>query len=79
MTESNLLPFASEKRVIFKGSPSQVVNVAVFAKGLVALFVILAAYWYALAQWPIPWIAPILAMLVVVVSVGLSYLKTAFT
>jgi uncharacterized membrane protein YdbT with pleckstrin-like domain len=79
MTESNLREFVSEKRIIFNGSPSQVVNAAVFAKGVCALFVILVAYWYASGQWPVPWIAPIIAILLVIGSVGLAYLKTAFT
>ena len=79
MIEANLLPFALEKRIIFSGSPSQVVNMAVFAKGVCALLVISAAYWYALGQWPVPWIAPIGAVVLVIGSVGLAYLETAFT
>ncbi|MCY0388417.1 PH domain-containing protein [Robbsia sp. Bb-Pol-6] len=79
MTDSNLVAFATEKRIIFDGSPSQVVNAATFVKGLLALVVIVGAYIYALGQWPVPLIVPTIAVAIVVFSVGLSYLQTAFT
>jgi uncharacterized membrane protein YdbT with pleckstrin-like domain len=79
MTESNLVTFTTEKSIIFDGSPSQVVNMAAFAKGVFALMVILGAYLYSLGRWPVPWIVPIIAILLVVCGVGLAYLKTAFT
>jgi uncharacterized membrane protein YdbT with pleckstrin-like domain len=79
MTDSNLVAFATDKRIIFDGSPSQVVNAATFVKGLLALVVIVGAYIYTLGQWPVPLIVPTIAVAIVVFSVGLSYLQTAFT
>ena len=61
---------------IFSGTPSQVINLPVFGKGIVAAAVIVAAYVYALARWPSPWVLPVVAFLFVFTSIGLGCLRT---
>jgi uncharacterized membrane protein YdbT with pleckstrin-like domain len=80
MTESELVKFErGEKQIIFRGSPSQIINAAAFAKGIVTAIVVVVASWYGSTRWPIPWIAPLIVLALVVVSVGIAYLRTAFT
>ena len=70
---------AVAKQVIFSGTPSQVINVPAFAKGVVAMIIILAAYIYSIGRWPVPWFVPIAAVVIVIAGVGVAYLQTAFT
>lgn len=70
---------AVAKQVIFSGTPSQVINVPAFAKGIVAMVIILTAYIYSIGRWPVPWFVPIAAVVIVTAGVGLAYLQTAFT
>jgi uncharacterized membrane protein YdbT with pleckstrin-like domain len=70
---------ATTRQVIFSGTPSQVINVPAFVKGVVAMIVILAAYIYSIGRWPVPWFVPIAAVGLVIAGVGIAYLQTAFT
>jgi uncharacterized membrane protein YdbT with pleckstrin-like domain len=65
--------------VIFDGTPSQIINLPVFIKGVVAAGIVIGAYVYAIMHWPVPWFVPALALLLIGVGVVVTYLRTAFT
>jgi uncharacterized membrane protein YdbT with pleckstrin-like domain len=79
MTESNLVLPAEKPRVIFHGAPSQVINLSACAKGLIAVFAIIAGLTYAIGRWPIAWPVALIALALVVISVASPMLQTAFT
>lgn len=71
---------AATPTIIFKGSPSQVVNAAAILRGVLAIVAILAATLYASGQrWSFPWGVPLIAVLLVLAAVGVACLRTAFT
>ncbi|MGI4861609.1 MAG: PH domain-containing protein [Janthinobacterium lividum] len=71
---------AATPTIIFKGSPSQVVNAAAILRGVLAIVAILAATLYASGQrWSFPWGVPSIAVLLVLAAVGVACLRTAFT
>lgn len=65
--------------VIFEGTPSQVVNLPAFMKGVVVVIAVFVGYAYATTRWPVPWLLPALAVAVVLGGVGLAYLQVKFT
>lgn len=65
--------------ILFRGAPSQVVNAAAIGKGVLAIVAILAATLYASGRWPVPWAAPLIAVLLVIAGMGIACLRTAFT
>lgn len=65
--------------VIFSGTPSQVVNLPTFIKGGVAAVAVFAAYGYAVTLWPVPWFAPVAALVAIAAGAIVAYLRTAFT
>jgi hypothetical protein len=48
-------------------------------KGGVGAIAVFAAYLYALTRWPVPWFAPVVALLAIAVGVVIAYLRTAYT
>src|SRR5258708_6913567 len=65
--------------VIFRGTPSQLINLPTFIKGAVAILAIGIGFGYASTQWPVPWFIPVLAVLLVLVAIGLAYLQVKLT
>src|SRR5258708_6531378 len=65
--------------VIFQGTPSQLINLPAFIKGAVAILAVGIGFGYASTQWPVPWFIPVIAVLLVLGGVGLSYLQVKFT
>jgi hypothetical protein len=49
------------EEIIFSGTPSQVVSLPAYLKGVVATITVFAAYLYAATRWPVPWYAPLIA------------------
>jgi membrane protein YdbS with pleckstrin-like domain len=72
-------PVAVVPGVFFSGTPSQIVNPPTYMKGGVGAIAVFAAYLYALTRWPVPWFAPVVALLAIAVSVVVAYLRTAHT
>jgi uncharacterized membrane protein YdbT with pleckstrin-like domain len=67
------------EEIIFSGTPSQVVNLPAYLKGVVATITVFTAYLYAATRWPVPWYAPLIALVVIAAGVVLAYLRTACT
>lgn len=65
--------------VIFSGTPSQVVNRPAYVKRVVAAIIVFAGYLYGTTRWPVPWFAPLIALLMVAIGVVVAYLRTACT
>lgn len=66
--------------VTFSGTPSQVVNLPAYLKGIAGAIIVFVAYVYAATRWPVPWYAPLIAAwLLIAASVVLAYLRTATT
>ncbi|CAD6560714.1 hypothetical protein LMG24235_07034 [Paraburkholderia sabiae] len=65
--------------VIFSGTPSQVVNLPAYLKGIAGAISVFVAYVYAATRRPVPWYAPLIALLLIAASVVLAYLRTATT
>ncbi|MFM0088840.1 hypothetical protein PQR46_18145 [Paraburkholderia sediminicola] len=65
--------------VIFSGTPSQIVNLPTDIKGGVGAIAVFAAYQYALTRWPVPWFAPVVALLAIAVGGVGAYLRTGDT
>ncbi|SOF01914.1 PH domain-containing protein [Burkholderia sp. OK233] len=72
-------PIAVAPGVIFSGMPSQIVNLPTYIKGGVGVIVVFAAYLCAQTRWPVPWFAPVVALLAIVAGVLVVYLRTANT
>ncbi|MEM5389783.1 PH domain-containing protein [Paraburkholderia phymatum] len=67
------------EEIIFRGTPSLVVNLPAYLKGVVGAIIVFAAYLYAATRWPVPWYAPLIALVLIAVGVVLAYLRTACT
>ncbi|MEM5373485.1 hypothetical protein V4C53_47360 [Paraburkholderia azotifigens] len=66
--------------VTFSGTPSQVVNLPAYLRGIAGATIVFVAYVYAATRWPVPWYAPLIAAwLLIAASVVLAYLRTATT
>jgi uncharacterized membrane protein YdbT with pleckstrin-like domain len=65
--------------VIFSGTPSQIVNLPAYIKSVVAAIIVLAGYLYATTRWPVPWFAPVIALVLIGLGVVVAYLRTAYT
>ncbi|SIT51722.1 hypothetical protein BN2476_1340010 [Paraburkholderia piptadeniae] len=64
------------EEIIFSGTPSQVVNLPAYLKGVVGAIIVFAAFLYAATRWPVPWYALLIALVVIAASVVLAYLRT---
>jgi hypothetical protein len=67
------------EEIIFSGRPSQVINLPAYLKGIIGAIIVLAACLYTATRWPVPWYAPLIALVIIAVSVVLAYLRTACT
>jgi membrane protein YdbS with pleckstrin-like domain len=67
------------EEIIFSGTPSQVVNLPAYLKGVVGAIIVLVAYLYAATRWPVQWYAPLIGLLLIAAGVVLAYLRTACT
>lgn len=65
--------------VIFSGRPSQVVNLPAYVKSVVSAIIVFAGYLYVTTRWPVPWYAPLAALLLIGLGVVVAYLRTACT
>lgn len=75
-------PVAIAPGVIFRGAPAQIINLPTYVKAAAGAIVVFAAYLYALMRWPLPWFAPVVVIvLIVLIALGvvMAYLRTAFT
>ncbi|MFL9998507.1 PH domain-containing protein [Paraburkholderia sediminicola] len=72
-------PIPVARGVIFSGTPSQIVNLPTYIKGGVGAIAVFAAYLFALTRWPVPWFAPVVALLAITVAVIGAYRRTAYT
>ncbi len=65
--------------VIFKGAPSQLINLPTFIKGALALIVICVGYTYVSMHQPIPWFIPVILFVLVLAILMVAYLQIRFT
>ncbi len=65
--------------VVFKGAPSQLINLPTFIKGALALIVLCVGYTYVSMHQPIPWFIPVILFVLVLAILMVAYLQIKFT
>jgi uncharacterized membrane protein YdbT with pleckstrin-like domain len=66
-------------QVIFKGAPSQIINIPALLKGSAVIALILGIHLWAAGYFAFQWPLLCAQILAVMVGVGLPFMKTAFT